>query len=81
MDDSITLYVSEDSDECPCIFTLPESVVALAGNLLEYNGEFFPVKDTITILPCSPEYRLITSLCTIRRATAVFFCFWRSENG
>ena len=77
----ITLYVSENSDECPCIFTLPDEVAALEGNLLEHDGELFPVKETITISTDSPEYRLISSICTIRRATAVFCCFWRSGNG
>lgn len=76
----ITLYVSENSDECPVVFTVPEDVVANAGNMLEHDGELFPVKDTIFIQLDSAEYRLISSICTIRRATAVYYCHWSAEN-
>jgi hypothetical protein len=78
---SISLYVSENSDDCPVIFTLPEGVDAFAGNLLEYEGEFFPVKEVIFIQLDSAEYRLIRSLCSIRRATAVYSLYWSAENG
>lgn len=76
----ITLYVSENSDDCPVIFTLPEGVTAFAGNLLEHEGELFSVKEVIFIQLDSAEYRLISSLCTIRRATAVYYCHWSAEN-
>ena len=81
MSNYITLYVSENSDECPCVFTLPEGVPAFTGNLLEHNGEVFPVKEIITICADSAEYRLISSICMIRKASAVYCCCWNSENG
>ena len=77
----ITLYVSENSDDRPVIFFLPEGGTASVGDLLERDGEFFPVKEIIFIRLDSAEYRLISSLCTIRGAKAVYSLYWSAENG
>lgn len=77
----ITMYVSESSDDRPVILYLPEGCAASVGDLLERDGEFFPVKEVIFIQLDSAEYRLIRSLCSFRRATAVYSLYWSAENG
>lgn len=80
MGDAIALYASEDSEGRTQVFTLPNATFADIGDLLEYDGEYFPVKDKHITFPGSFEQRVIASLCTIRVASGVYELRWRVGN-
>ena len=81
MSNFVCLVRAEDSEGCDQIFTLPDCTYAPeAGDLVEHDGEFFPVTEVFFIIPDSPEYRTINALCQIYAADAVYQRRWNKES-
>lgn len=72
---------SEDSDERCMAFKLYDGVFSPnPGDLVDVNGEIFPVLECCYLMKDSPEARLINELADVRFVDVIYRKAWE-KNG
>lgn len=74
------LYVTEDSDGAPLLFEAKNTCSVCIGDLVEYDGELFPIVDKTMINTQSDEYRIFNRIAGIRKPDRLFALTWENKK-
>lgn len=74
------LYATEDSDGVPLLFEAEKTSSVNIGDLVEYDGELFPIVDKTMINTQSDEYRIFDRISGIRKPDRLFALTWENKK-
>ena len=76
----IYLLLAEDGNGCPHLFAADRDACFSCGDLAEWDGELFEVKDVCFIDTETNEYRIFNSLCEIKEPDRIFSEIWKKNK-
>lgn len=76
----IYLLSAEDANGCPLLFAADKDAFVSCGDLAEWDGELFEVKDVCFIDTETAEYRIFNSLCEIKEPDRIFSEIWTNNK-
>jgi hypothetical protein len=74
------LLVTEDSNGAPLVFAFKDGGFIDLGDLVEHDGELFPVIDKCYLSTDSDEYRIFEKVIGIREPHSIYTITWKKTK-